>query len=71
MRIFVEDLHKALARGGNESKLAVKISELKIFEPEIDDRVGIFFNDLVINDLPNVLICVQVFLTVLSFVCCM
>ena len=64
---FVEDLDEAFARRGDESKLAVKISKLEIFEPKVDDRLGILFQYFGVNDVPNVLVGVQVRLTVLSF----
>ena len=68
---FVEDLNKALAGCGDERKLAVKISKLEIFEPKVDDGLRILFQDFGINDVPDVLVGVQLFVTVLSFGLCM
>ena len=68
---FVEDLNKALAGRGDERKLAVKISKLEVFEPKVDDGLRILFQDFGINDVPDVLVGVQLFVTVLSFGLCM
>ena len=56
---FIEKVHEGFAGRCDQRALVIKVFQLEIIEPEINDGAGVFFNNFFVNDVPDGLIGIQ------------